>query len=84
MVSEFGHVHFASFLKDYGWINDHGSLLNPDHWMEAPEPPISKEIDRAQMEKLWELGAEAWKDVEDPGQWVEELRGHADVKGGER
>lgn len=38
--------------------------------------PQSAEVDEDALQSLWEKGREAWKDVESPTIWVEELRGN--------
>ncbi len=42
----------------------------------APNGNKKKALDAAQLERLTERGAEAWKDVPDATKWVEELRGN--------
>ena len=38
----------------------------------------ANDVDEAQLKRLRKRGSEAWKDVEDPAAWVDELRGDKD------
>ena len=47
------------------------------HRVEFGEETLpSTQIDEETLERLWRRGAKAWAHVDNPTQWVEELRGH--------
>jgi hypothetical protein len=52
--------------------------LSAAHFRDLERP--GQKADQVALERLWQRGREAWREGESPSAWVDELRGHPDLK----